>query len=148
MLPDRYIVNVEGVVVRADGRYLMIVRSLLKRHEPGALTPPGGKVEMAGISDAVLETHLRREIEEETGIEIYDDVHYLESKSFVTGDGEPVINVVFLCRYKAGEPIITRPEEVESLRWMTAEEIFAHPNTRAWTEQSIHLAEALRSHIW
>ena len=144
----RYIVNVEGAVVREDGRYLMIVRSWQKRHQPGTLTLPGGKVENAGTSDAVLETHLRREIDEETGVAVYDDMYYLESKSFVTGDGEPVIDIVFLCRYKTGAPVLTRPEEVASIHWMTAEEILAHPKTKDWTRQSIQLAEALRARVW
>jgi 8-oxo-dGTP diphosphatase len=145
---DRYIVNVEGVVVREDGRYLMIERSRLKRHEPGALTFPGGKVEAAGTSDTVLETHLGREIGEETGVAVYDDIHYLESKSFVTGDGEAVIDVVFLCRYKSGEPIITRPDEVAAIHWMTVDEIHRHPDAKAWTHQSLALAEALRTRVW
>jgi 8-oxo-dGTP diphosphatase len=143
-----YIVNVEGAVVREDGRYLMIDRSHLKRHEPGALTFPGGKVEAAGTSDTVLETHLRREIDEETGVAVYDEIHYLESKSFVTGDGEAVIDVVFLCRYKSGEPIITRPDEVDAIHWLTADEILRHPNAKAWTLQSLSLAEALRPRVW
>jgi 8-oxo-dGTP diphosphatase len=145
---DRYIVNVEGVVVREDGRYLMIERSHLKRHEPGALTFAGGKVEAAGTSDTVLETHLRREIDEETGVAVYDDIHYLESKSFVTGDGEAVIDVVFLCRYKSGEPTITRPNEVDAIHWMTADEIHRHPDLKAWTRQSLALAEALHRRVW
>jgi 8-oxo-dGTP pyrophosphatase MutT (NUDIX family) len=144
---ERYIVNVEGAIVRTDGRYLMLVRSHQKRHEPGALTFPGGKVEGAGTSDMVLETHLRREIDEETGISVYDDIHYVESRSFVTGDGEAVIDVIFLCRYKSGEPLITRPDEVEAIHWMTMDEIFAHPDCKAWTRQSLALAEALRSRL-
>ncbi len=144
---ERYVVNVEGVVVRADGRYLMIIRSYLKRHEPGALTMPGGKVEQAGTNDGILEAHVRREIEEETGVTVHDDIRYLESKSFVTGDGEPVIDVVFLCRYKAGEPAITRPEEVDAIYWMTADEILAHPRTRPWIAQSIQRAEAARTEV-
>ena len=144
----RYIVNVEGAVVREDGRYLMIERSHLKRHEPGALTFPGGKVEAAGTSDTVLEMHLRREIGEETGVAVHEDIHYVESKSFVTGDGEAVIDIVFLCRYKSGEPIITRPDEVAAIHWMTADEILRHPNAKTWTRQSLVLAEALRPRLW
>jgi 8-oxo-dGTP diphosphatase len=145
---DQYIVNVEGAIVREDGRYLMIELSRLKRHEPGALTFPGGKVEAAGTSDTVLETHLRREIDEETGVALYDDIHYLESKSFVTGDSSAVIDVVFLCRYKSGEPIITRPDEVAAIHWLTADEILRHPDAKPWTRQSLVLAEALRPRVW
>jgi 8-oxo-dGTP diphosphatase len=140
-----YIVNVEGAVVRSeDGRYLMVVRGEQESHGAGALTFPGGKVEDAGSADDVLEETLRREIREEVEVEVHDDVVYLESKAFVADDGEPVVDVVFLCRYRSGEPAVGDPGEVAAVRWMTAEEILAHPEIPPWTRQSIELAEQKR----
>ena len=138
-----YIVNVEGVIVK-QGRYLMVVRGEQESHAPGVLTFPGGKVEGAGNADDVLEETLRREIREEVGIEVHDDMAYLESKAFVAADGEPVVDVVFLCRYRSGEPTVGDPGEVAAVRWMTAEEILAYPKTPPWTRQSIELAERKR----
>jgi 8-oxo-dGTP pyrophosphatase MutT (NUDIX family) len=46
----------------------------------------------------VLEEPLRREVREEVGVELEDAPVYLESKSFVTDAGEPVIDIAFLCR--------------------------------------------------
>jgi 8-oxo-dGTP pyrophosphatase MutT (NUDIX family) len=140
-----YVVNVEGAVVRSeDGRYLMVVRGEQESHAAGALTFPGGKVEGAGSADDVLEETLRREIMEEVAVEVHDDMVYLESKAFVADDGEPVVDVVFLCRYRSGEPGVGDPGEVAAVRWMTAEEILAHPETPPWTRQSIELAERRR----
>ena len=138
-----YIVNVEGVIVK-QGRYLMVVRGEQESHAPGVLTFPGGKVEGAGNADDVLEETLRREIREEVGIEVHDDMAYLESKAFVAADGEPVVDVAFMCRYRSGEPTVGDPGEVAAVRWMPAEEILAHPKTPPWTRRSIELAERKR----
>ncbi len=64
-----YIVNVEAFVYD-NGRYLMIVRGLDEDIQPGTLTPPGGKVEDVVDAPDVLEATLRREVREETGVEV------------------------------------------------------------------------------
>ncbi len=139
-----YIVNVEGVVIRStDGRYLMAVRGPGESYLPGVLTLPGGKVEDAGNADDILEETLRREIREEVGVEVHDEMVYVESKSFVA-EGDPVVDVVFLCRYHSGEAIVGDPDEVSAVHWMTADEIIQHPKTPPWTRQSIELAEKKR----
>jgi 8-oxo-dGTP pyrophosphatase MutT (NUDIX family) len=139
-----YIVNVEGVVVRsADGRYLMAVRGAGESYLPGVLSLPGGKVEDAGNADAILEETLRREIREEVGVELHDEMVYVESKSFVA-EGDSVVDVVFLCRYHSGEAVVGDPDEVAAVHWMTADEIIRHPETPPWTRQSIELAEQKR----
>ncbi len=104
---------------------------------------PGGKVELDEIGGNVLETALKREIREEVGLELAS-IHYLESKSFVADDGEPVVDIVFLCACEEGEPIIGDPEEVATLYWLTAQEVYAHPKTPPWIRQSIQRAEEVR----
>ena len=142
--PIWYIVNVEGVVYSPnDNRYLMIVRSAGEEYLPGALSFPGGKVEGAHFVQDVLEVTVRREILEEGGVEVYDDIAYVESHSFVV-DGEPCVDVVFLCRYKDGEACPGDPEEVESVIWMSYEEILEHDKAPEWTKESIKLAEKKR----
>jgi 8-oxo-dGTP diphosphatase len=138
-----YIVNVEGAVVR-DGRYLMVVRGEQESHAPGVLSLPGGKVENADGTENVLEGTLRREIEEEVGIQIWPDMAYVESKAFVADDGEPVIDVVFVCRYKSGRAVAADPGEVAAIRWMTARQVLEHPKAPPWTRQSVELAEKRR----
>lgn len=143
-LPIWYIVNVEGVVYRKeDNRYLMMVRGEGEEYLPGALSFPGGKVEGAEFVDNVLEATVRREILEEVGVEVHDDITYVESHSFV-GDGEPCVDVVFLCRYKDGEALPGDPEEVESVAWMRYDEVLQNPDAPEWTKQSLKLAEAKR----
>ncbi|HEV2108156.1 MAG TPA: NUDIX domain-containing protein [Thermomicrobiales bacterium] len=69
----------------------------------GTLSVPGGKVEDAGVAADVLEATLRREIAEEVGIQVEDELAYVESKSFVADNGDPCVDIVFLCRYRDGE---------------------------------------------
>ena len=138
----QFIVNVEGAIFR-KGRYLIIVRGAEESHAPGALSLPGGKVEYDEIGEEVLERVLKREILEEVGLKV-DVLAYVESKAFVADDGEPVVDVVFLCAYLQGEPAVTLPDEVADVRWMTPQEVLAHPETPPWTRQSIEKAERVR----
>lgn len=143
-LATLFIVNVEAAVVK-DGRYLMVVRSEREAHAAGTLSFPGGKVEYEGPLDDVLdvlEVTARREVLEETGITITGEIAYVESKSF--GAGEPVVDIVLLCRYQEGDIAPGHPDEVASVEWLTAEEILAHPKTPPWTAQSIRRAEPIR----
>ena len=139
-----YVVNVEAVVT--DGkRYMMTVRSQQEEHAPGGLALPGGKVERAGINSRILEETACREVLEETGIEVEPNPEYLWSSSFVADSGWPVVDVVFLCRYRSGEPVARQPEEVSEVRWMTAADIYATPGLPTWTRRSIEEAERRRS---
>jgi 8-oxo-dGTP diphosphatase len=141
MIADRYIVNVEGAVTK-DGRYLMVVRGE-EEYAPGGLNFPGGKVEGLENADDVLEETLRREITEEVGLEVEDEMAYLRSSAFLA-EGDPVVDVVFLCRWKSGTARTVDPAEVAAVRWMTADEAIGHPDTPPWARLSLELAEELR----
>jgi 8-oxo-dGTP pyrophosphatase MutT (NUDIX family) len=138
-----YIVNVEAAIYR-DGRYLMIVRGQEESHAPGGLALVGGKVEDAGNTSGILEATLRREVSEEVAVELQAEIEYLESNAFVADDGEPVVDIVFLCRYASGTPAIADPGEVAAIRWMTPEQILADPAIPPWTRHSIERAERTR----
>ncbi len=141
----KLIVNVEGVIFK-DGRYLLVVRGEQEDHAPGDHALVGGKVELFENpnQDDVLENTLRREILEEVTIEIEDDMEYIESGSFLTDAGDPVVDVVFLCKYKSGTPGIGDEEEVAGLLWMTAHEIIHSSKVPEWTRRSIEKAEKKR----
>jgi 8-oxo-dGTP diphosphatase len=138
-----YVVNVEAAIVR-DDRYLLIVRGANEAHAPGMLALPGGKVEQDGAGVAVLEATLRRELREEVGVEAADDLVYVDSTAFVADDGQPVINVVFLCRHRAGDARPVASEEVAQVMWMSAAEVLADPRTPPWLSRSVELAEQRR----
>ena len=135
-------VNTQCAVSRA-GTYLMIVRGEGVAY-PGVLAFPGGKVEVGDGPESVLEAAVRREIEEETGVTVGPELTYVRSASFTMDDGTPVVDVLFLGTYTAGEPAITAPDEVADIRWMNAAEILAHKRTPPWLRSDIDLVEAAR----
>jgi mutator protein MutT len=118
--PDAPVVGVGAVVVR-DGKALIVRRG----HEPrkGEWSLPGGRVEL-GES---LEDATRREIREETGLEVdvgplveaFDRVHRLDGRiryHFVILD--------YLCVPRAGEA--RAGDDAEDVAWVTAEELDAY----------------------
>lgn len=104
----------------------------------------GGKVETNIAEDGVLERTLRREIMEEVGIEVSDMIHYLESKSFLLADGQVVVNVVFVCKYKSGEAQPVATDEVGEIYWMTCEEVLENGKAFIWLKDTIKKAEDVR----
>jgi len=146
MNPHLFIVNVEAAIIKGD-RYLMITRSEQESHAGGTLSMVGGKVDpiQADVdNDAILETTIRREIREEVGVEVADSMIYVESKAFSV-EHVQVIDVVFMCEYRSGEPRAIDPAEVEAVHWLTAQEIYDHPKTPPWIRQSIEKSEQLRN---
>jgi len=86
---------------------------------------------------------VKREILEEIGVEIKDNLRYLHSTSFMTDSGENVVDIVFLCEYESGEAFVKSPDEVEDVMWMSAEEIMNHPKAPIYLKESIKCAESI-----
>lgn len=139
MVENRYIVNVEAIILK-DRKFLMIERGKGETHAPGALAFVGGKVENAGVVKDILESTLRREIMEEVGLEIEQHMEYLNSSAFLTDEGTPVVDIVFLCRYKAGIAEIIDKGEVTAIHWMTADVLLEDKEIPPWIKRSIRLA--------
>jgi 8-oxo-dGTP pyrophosphatase MutT (NUDIX family) len=146
MSSPQFTVIAEGAIVRG-GRYLMIVRSLDKDQAPGALAFPGGKIEATDGPDSVLEEALRREITEEMGIDVGDEMRYVESGSFTLHSGDPAVWTVFLCRYDGDSDAKAASPEVDSVAWMTVPEILDHPKAPEWMPDIIDRTELLRKRV-
>ncbi|UYZ23752.1 NUDIX hydrolase [Mesobacillus jeotgali] len=141
-----FVLNVEGAVYR-EGKWLVIERSTKEEHAGGLLSLVGGTVENEGFSVDLLERTLKRELFEEVGITIKDDVKYVRNTSFILPDGREVLDLVFYCEIAAGEPYPKSKDEVEAVYWMTAAEIFAHPKAPIWLKESIEEGEVQNSKI-
>jgi len=134
-----FVVNVEGAIHR-NGKWLMIRRSEKEEHAGGLLSLVGGKCEIEGNSSDILERTLKREIFEEVGSEA-TALRYVNSSSFVTESGVNVIDIVFLCHHKLGEPYSKSSEEVDGVIWMTTSEILGHMDLPVYLKENIKLAE-------
>jgi 8-oxo-dGTP diphosphatase len=104
-------VSVAGVVVRDDGRVLVV-----QRRDNGHWEPPGGVLELAETFDEGV----RREVAEETGVQV--EVERLTGvyKNLTRG----IVALVFRCRPAAGEATAT--DESRRVAWFTPDEVRQH----------------------
>lgn len=106
----RHSVAVVGVVVDEAGRVLAI-----RRRDNGHWQPPGGVLELG----ETIEDGVRREVLEETGVEIEPVRLTGVYKNMPMG----VVALVFRCRLVAGAPGPTA--EASEVRWLTIDEVTA-----------------------
>ena len=110
---------VANVVVyrESDARCLILKRDEREKVHPGKYAVPGGKLEWKDLDIANptrlngevldfedgVEDLLKREVFEESGVEIEKDLVYINSVSFVRPDETPVVLVKFAAKYKCGD---------------------------------------------
>lgn len=104
----KHSVSVAGIVVREDGRVLVI-----RRDDNGHWEAPGGVLEL----DESFENGVRREVLEETGLAVTVERLTGVYKNLTHG----IVALVYRCRSTGGEPHAT--EEAREIRWMTTEEV-------------------------
>ena len=133
------------VALHREGRWLLTVRGQQADHAPNSIGLVGGHLESptlinSGGEPALLEAHTlennaRREVLEETGIELTGvDLAYLDSELFRSDGGHPVLAVTFVAEVPAGaEPRVTAPEELSDVGWWTMPELEADPRCPPWT---------------
>jgi 8-oxo-dGTP diphosphatase len=111
-----------NAVVEKDGKILVSQRSFEETHQPGSWTVPGGKVERTeGNVWNIIEETLKKEIMEETGVEIKDDAQLLTNNTFIRSTGQHVVALVFLCHWKSGES--KSLEDTIDTKWITEDEL-------------------------
>ncbi|MFO1417053.1 MAG: NUDIX domain-containing protein [Methylotetracoccus sp.] len=104
----KHSVSVAGIVVRDDGRVLVI-----KRNDNGHWEAPGGVLEL----DESFEEGVQREVMEETGLEVTVERLTGVYKNLTHG----IVALVYRCRLTGGEPHAT--EEAREILWMTKEDV-------------------------
>jgi ADP-ribose pyrophosphatase YjhB (NUDIX family) len=106
--PPRHSVSVSGVIPDDHGRVLLI-----RRHDNQHWEPPGGVLELS----ETIHDGLRREIREETGLDIEPDALTGVYKNMPRG----IIALVFRCKVTGGH--LTPNDEVTAFHWATAAEV-------------------------
>jgi len=123
--PASHSVSVAGVIVDDHGRALLIQRRDNHRWEP-----PGGVLELGeSIDDG-----LRREVREETGL----DVEPIALTGVYKNMKRGIIALVFRCKAAGGEPSIS--DETEAYRWADESDI----SELATEAYAVRVLDALR----
>ncbi|HEU5484445.1 MAG TPA: NUDIX hydrolase [Microlunatus sp.] len=141
----RYQANVCVLLHRA-GRWLLSVRAPGVDYAPGQLGLIGGHVEPL-VGAGVFETTARREVAEETGLDLAEvALDYLTSELYLDDEGGPVLAVTFVGELPDGqEPTVAAPDELSSVGWWAADELAAVPNCAPWVPPLVAAAEELLS---
>lgn len=123
-------ISVTAIVYNKDKKFLITKRSLNKKTFPGKWTVPGGGLSMddyvntppstgAGQWYYAVEKTLRREVKEETGLEI-GKPQYLLDLTFIIPDGTPCMVLSFYAPYVSGE--VKLDEDSVDYKWVMAKE--------------------------
>jgi 8-oxo-dGTP pyrophosphatase MutT (NUDIX family) len=122
-------ISITGKIFRGDGRVLIVKRAPSEKNYPNRWILPGGKLttddylhlkpNSDGLWYNVLEKALKREIKEETNLDV-DTVDYLIDMAFIRGDGIPTLIVACTCDFKCGE--VKLPPELTEYAWVNLEE--------------------------
>jgi 8-oxo-dGTP diphosphatase len=123
----RHSVSVTGIITDDHGRALLI-----QRRDNHHWEPPGGVLEL-GES---IEDGLRREVREETGL----DVEPVALTGVYKNMNRGIIALVFRCKPIAGE--LNTGDETAAFRWVTETEI-RQLVTEAY---AVRILDALREH--
>jgi len=123
-----HLISITGIIIKG-GKFLITKRSGQEKAFPNRWIVPGGKLSTDdyinleknkdGLWYDVLENALKREIKEETNLEV-DNMRYLTSITFVRPDGVPTLIVSLICDYKDGE--IKLCDELTEHAWVDIEE--------------------------
>ncbi len=136
--PNKLFYFVANVVVYrdSDGRCLILKRSDNEKVHPGRYGVVGGKMEWEQMDiekpgringdvldyPGAVEELLRREVQEEAGIEIHPKLKYVNSVAFIRPDGVPVVLVKFAAKYKNGE-VVVEEGAFSDHAWVNSEEV-------------------------
>lgn len=135
---DKLFYFVANVVVYrdSDSKCLILKRDMREKVHPGRYAVPGGKLEWDDLNvskptringevldyENAIEDLLMREVEEEAGIEIEDQLHYINSVAFIRPDETPVVLIKFAAKYKSGE-VVPEAGAFTDYAWVNADEV-------------------------
>ena len=126
-MENRHYIAVTGIILK-DGKYPITKRPPTKKAFPNKWTVSGGNLEVSDYIDLpkdtgdqgynVFEKVLRREVQEEVGLEI-GNIKYLTSMTFLKGE-DPVLVMSMYADYKSGKVVLD--EESVDFAWVSLEE--------------------------
>lgn len=138
-------------IIYRENQYLIIRRSPNKKRFPGKWVVPGGKLETNDYVNTpknskhywyeVVEKAIKREVFEETGLEI-GNIDYVTSLATIHDDDTPSLVLSFMAEYQSGE-VILQQDETDQFAWVTKVEAKSYDLIDGVYEE-ILLADRLR----
>ena len=111
-------VGVKAFLENKDGKYLLLKRSAEKyKGTKGSWDIVGGRIDPG----TKLLDNLKREVKEETGLEIISEPQLIYAQDIILGTDKHVVRLTYVASTK-GEPILDTSENVE-FKWLTIDEI-------------------------
>ena len=112
-------VGVGAIIVDGQGRLFLARRGNKAKNERGLWEFPGGSVELG----ETLAEALRREIQEEFGIEIVVGELLDVVDHILKEEGQHWVSPTYICNIVSGEPHIREPEKCAEIGWFPSDKI-------------------------
>ena len=131
------------VLVRRGARWLLSVRGAGTGYAPGRLGLIGGHVEGDDPAQDVLEATARRELLEETGVDLTGvPLRYVASERFSAGEDDLQVTVTFVADAPPGTEPSARSDELAEVGWWTLADLEADGRCPSWLPGLIRRAAA------
>ena len=119
MSPKHHIVTAVAVIVREDGRILLLKRADWEKVYPSHYTFPGGKIEG---NDTITET-LVKETKEECGLELNPGIILIKEKAIGRPDGSTSKSLSFLCTVTTADNVVIDQNDFTDYKWVNLDEL-------------------------
>jgi len=125
-------VGVKALLKNKEGKYLLLERSLKKYPEiKGRWDIVGGRI---NPGDTLIDS-LKREIKEETNLDLEKTPRLIAAQDIIVGDEKHVVRLTYMVEID-GEPTLDT-EENENFKWLTLDEIKAIEDLDIYFKQLI-----------
>lgn len=140
-VPKHYLNSVEVAIQHANT--FLVIQRPQGVNAGGLLAFPGGKVDENDEHHEwdMLRHAAKREVREEVGLDLKDDLHYATSTYFTINDDKPlhVICTLFHCVLdKTDMAVCPSPREVAAYSWLTVDAINQAHNAPPWLKKDLY----------
>jgi len=125
-------VGVKAFLSNGDGKYLLLHRSPIKYPGTrGTWDIPGGRIEIG----TKLIDNLRREVKEETQLEITSEPTLIAAQDIIPNEEKHVVRLTYFARAD-GEPVLDTEENIE-YKWVSLAELKQHEDVDIYVRELI-----------